>query len=158
MIAYISYGVATCSGLLEIIGLLCKRALRKRRYSAKETYNFQEPTSRSHSISFQRSYMSNVFCGTYIVYTYDNTSYTYDNTSLRISYIHMIISYVYTIYVPIYVPIYVDLKRGVYIERERDLRCTYCVCMCVYIYCVCVCMYIYCVCVCMYLYCVCVCT
>ena len=59
MIAYISYGVATCSGLLEIIGLLCKRALRKRRYSAKETYNFQEPTSRSHSISFQRSYMSN---------------------------------------------------------------------------------------------------
>jgi len=31
------YGVATISGLLKIIGLFCKRALQKRRYSAKET-------------------------------------------------------------------------------------------------------------------------
>jgi len=44
------YGVATCSRLLKIIGLLCKRALWKRRYSAKETYNFKEPTNRSHPI------------------------------------------------------------------------------------------------------------
>ena len=42
------YGVATTSRLLEIIGLFCKRALSKRLYSAKETYNFQEPTNRSH--------------------------------------------------------------------------------------------------------------
>jgi len=34
------YGVATISRLLKIIGLFCKRALLKRRYSAKETYNF----------------------------------------------------------------------------------------------------------------------
>ena len=33
-----------------MIGLLCKRALQKRRYSAKETYNFKEPTNRSHPI------------------------------------------------------------------------------------------------------------
>jgi len=42
------YGVATISRLLEIIGLFCKRALKKRLYSAKETYNFKEPTNRSH--------------------------------------------------------------------------------------------------------------
>jgi len=43
-------GVATISRLLKIIGLFCKRALQKRRYSAKETYNFKEPTNRSHPI------------------------------------------------------------------------------------------------------------
>jgi len=44
------YGVASTSRLLKIIGLFCKRALWKRRYSAKETYNFKEPTTRSHPI------------------------------------------------------------------------------------------------------------
>jgi len=44
------YGVATISRLLKIIGLFCKRALEKRRYSAKETYHFKEPTTRSHPI------------------------------------------------------------------------------------------------------------
>ena len=29
----------TISRLLQMIGLFCKRALQKRRYSAKETYN-----------------------------------------------------------------------------------------------------------------------
>ena len=41
------YGVATISRLLKIIGLFCKRALQKRLYSAKETYDFKEPTNRS---------------------------------------------------------------------------------------------------------------
>jgi len=36
------------SSLLKIIGLFCKRALWTRPYSAKETYNFKEPTNRSH--------------------------------------------------------------------------------------------------------------
>jgi len=44
------YGVASISRLLKIIGLFCKKALQKRRYSAKETYNFKEPTTRSHPI------------------------------------------------------------------------------------------------------------
>jgi len=35
------YGVATISRLLKIIGLFCTRALYKRLYSAKETYNFE---------------------------------------------------------------------------------------------------------------------
>jgi len=38
-------GVALISRLLKIVGLFCKRALQKRLYSAKETYNFKEPTS-----------------------------------------------------------------------------------------------------------------
>jgi len=32
------------------VGLFCKIALWKRRYSAKETYSFKEPTNRSHPI------------------------------------------------------------------------------------------------------------
>ena len=43
-----SYGVAATSRLLKIICLFCKRDLSKRQYSAKETYNFKEPTNRSH--------------------------------------------------------------------------------------------------------------
>jgi len=45
-----TYGVASISRLLKIIGLFCTRALQKRLYSAKETYNFEEPTNRSHPI------------------------------------------------------------------------------------------------------------
>ena len=50
LIAQYPYGVATISRLLTIIGLFCKRALWKRLYSAKETYNLKEPTNRSHPI------------------------------------------------------------------------------------------------------------
>jgi len=46
-----SYGVATIGRLHKIISLFCKRALQKRMYSAEETYNFKEPTDRSHPIS-----------------------------------------------------------------------------------------------------------
>ena len=47
-----SYGVATVSRLLKIVGLFCKRALQKRRYFAKETDDFdlKEPTNRRHPI------------------------------------------------------------------------------------------------------------
>jgi len=49
------YGVASSSRLLKIIGLFCKRVLYKRRYSAKETCNFKEPTHRSHPISLKKT-------------------------------------------------------------------------------------------------------
>ena len=49
-----SYGVATMTTLLKIIGLFCKRALYKRLYSAKETYHFEEPANRSHPIRSSR--------------------------------------------------------------------------------------------------------
>jgi len=44
------YGVATISRLLKSIGLFCKRALQKKPIFSKETYNFKEPTNRSHPI------------------------------------------------------------------------------------------------------------
>ena len=44
------YGVATMSRLLKIIGLFCNRALLKRWYSAKETYDFMEATTCSKPI------------------------------------------------------------------------------------------------------------
>jgi len=43
-------GVATMSRRLRSKGLFCKRATCKRLYFAKETYNFQDPTNRSHPI------------------------------------------------------------------------------------------------------------
>jgi len=46
-------GVATISTLLQILGLLCKRDLWKRRYSAKETCHCKEPTNRSHPIVYR---------------------------------------------------------------------------------------------------------
>jgi len=54
LIHSISYGVASIRRLLKIIGLVWKRALQKRRYYAKETYNFKEPTNRSHPIRQSR--------------------------------------------------------------------------------------------------------
>jgi len=43
--------VATVSRIDKITGLFCKRDLWKRRYSAKETYHFIDPTDCSHPIS-----------------------------------------------------------------------------------------------------------
>jgi len=47
---HLCYWMATISRLLKIIVLFCTRALYKRRYSAKETCNFKEPTNRYHPI------------------------------------------------------------------------------------------------------------
>ena len=48
------YGVASVSRIDKITGLFCKRALYKRRYSAKETYIFFDPTDRNHPIWYNR--------------------------------------------------------------------------------------------------------
>jgi len=68
------YGVATMSRLLKIIGLFCKRALQKRLYSAKETYNFKEPTNHSHPI---RESERNIY-----IYIYFNCSSELSETSV----------------------------------------------------------------------------
>ena len=52
------YEVAALRRLLNIIGLFYKTALWKRVYSAKETYNFKEPTNRSHPISASKWHTS----------------------------------------------------------------------------------------------------
>jgi len=44
------YGGALVSRIDKIIGLFWKRALQKSHYSAKETYNFIDPTNRSRPI------------------------------------------------------------------------------------------------------------
>jgi len=44
------YGMALVSRIDKIKGLFRKKALQKRRYSAKETYDFIDPTNRSHPI------------------------------------------------------------------------------------------------------------
>jgi len=46
------YGVASIRGLLKIIGLFCRRALYKRRYFAKETYNLKLTSIRFHPIRY----------------------------------------------------------------------------------------------------------
>ena len=48
---HLPYGVALVSRIDEITGLFCKRALYKQRYSAKETYNFIDPTDCSHPLA-----------------------------------------------------------------------------------------------------------
>ena len=57
------YGVASISRLLKIIGLFCKRALWKRRYSTKETYDFKEPTNGSHPIANDILMCRDCMCG-----------------------------------------------------------------------------------------------
>ena len=52
LLTYMSYGVALVSRINKIIGLFCKRALEKRRYSAKETYNLIESKRHSHSLVY----------------------------------------------------------------------------------------------------------
>jgi len=44
------HGVATISRLLEIIDLFYKKVHLKRLYSAKESYDFKDPTNCSHPI------------------------------------------------------------------------------------------------------------
>jgi len=47
------YGVALASRIDKMIVLFCKRALSKRQHSAKETYDFIDPTNRSHPICIE---------------------------------------------------------------------------------------------------------
>ena len=42
--------MALVSRIDTMTGLFCKRTLKKRLYSVTETYNFKEPTNRSHPI------------------------------------------------------------------------------------------------------------
>ena len=65
------YGVATTSRLLKTVGLFCRISSLLQGSFAKETYNFKEPTNRSHPIciiSVECMY-SNV-CTEFYVYNY----------------------------------------------------------------------------------------
>ena len=88
MHVYAYYGVASVSRIDQIICLFCKRALQKRQYSAKETYNSIDPTNRIHPIETTRhttlhyTYISVLVS---VLYTY---SHVYISTYL---YVHMYI-------------------------------------------------------------------
>ena len=81
------YGVATISRLLKIIGLFCKRALEQRRHSAKETYNFKEPTNHIRH-TCMREYILKERCDTHIqrhtTHTYRDTWHTWMRKHLRV--------------------------------------------------------------------------
>jgi len=54
------YGVASISRLLKIIGVFCNRSILLQGSFAKETYNFKEPTHRSHPTVKTRVYKDQV--------------------------------------------------------------------------------------------------
>ena len=67
------YGVATCSRLLKIIGLFCRLSSLLQGSFTKETYNFKEPTNRSHPIlevEFVQSSQYTLKCIHICIYTY----------------------------------------------------------------------------------------
>ena len=75
------YGVAMMSRLLKISGFFCKRALSKRRYSAKETYNLKEPTNRNHPIAPKVSCAKEKVCKTYKKKLQKRESYKHSKVS-----------------------------------------------------------------------------
>jgi len=89
------YGVASISRLLKMIGIFCKRALWKTLYSAKETYNFKEPTDRSHPI---------------YIYVYRTYSYVYMYTLLRNVFARKMYIFIMYMYVYVYVYIYIHMN------------------------------------------------
>jgi len=74
------YGVATISRFLTITGLFCKRAIQKRRYSAKETYGFKEPTDCSHPIFWFRLHV--LLHSTYSLMHLEGHSISFSNLNL----------------------------------------------------------------------------
>jgi len=61
-----------------MIGLFCKRALRKRRHSTKENYNFKEPTNHSHPIPNQIIERDRKRGGCFCRYVYTRITYIYN--------------------------------------------------------------------------------
>ena len=70
-LAIVHYGVPSVSRINSITGLFCKRALKKRLYSAEETYSFIAHTNRSHPISALA--LANAPCGVATVSRLDKT-------------------------------------------------------------------------------------
>ena len=94
-----TYGVATVSRIDSIIGLFCRILSLLQGSFAKGTYNFIDPTSRSHPIiHIFMSYVHNIYMYTYKNIVYKCLScihvfinvchiYTYTNTLIR-TYMH----------------------------------------------------------------------
>jgi len=57
-----TYGVALLSRIDKIRGLFCKKALQKRQYSAKKTYNFIDATDHRHPITWTTGHITSTTC------------------------------------------------------------------------------------------------
>ena len=62
-----TYGVATISRLLKIIGLFCRISSLLQGSFAKETYNLKEPTNHSHPITIQDTHDLCDICVTHVI-------------------------------------------------------------------------------------------
>jgi len=117
--SYLCYAVAATSRLLKIISLFCKRDLYKRRYSAKETNNFEEPTNRSHPICI---YIYTYIC-IYIMYICSDTHLQHLCMCIHVVYMcSSIHSHLYVdvnkLHMYVYICIYMYRKKSE-VEREK---------------------------------------
>jgi len=100
------YGVAMISRLLKIIGLFRRISSLLQGSFAKETYNFKEPTNRSHSISGKFT------ChGPYLV----NKKHMVDLYIYMYTYIYIYIHLYIYIYIYIYINIHIYIYLYIYI-------------------------------------------
>ena len=113
-----TYGVATISRLLQIIGLFCQRNLQKRRYFTKEIYNLINPADCSHPICVCAHTCTLRVC-VYLL----TCGHVYEDTCVRA---------------------HPCTRTGMY---SCIYVCVYVLCVCVYVcvcvYCVCVCVFVY---------------
>jgi len=112
------YGVAMISKLLKLIGLFCKRALWKRLYSTKETYNLIDPTNWSHPISLIHIHTFSCMC-----------LYTCLYTCMCLQYISQtcVYMYIYTrVYscVCLYIYIYIHVSVYICMHTPHPRSCT----------------------------------
>ena len=78
-----AYGVATISRLLKIIRLFCRIPSLLQGSFAKETYNFKEPTNRSHPIAHSYVRHDSFVCETWLMHMWDmNHSYVRHDSSI----------------------------------------------------------------------------
>jgi len=115
--------VATISRLLEIIGLFCKRALQKRRYSAKETYNLKGPTNHSHRIAYAALRDTLIeepmmyLCGNLVSIQWLVRGAVCDHHSIifRYKYVYTQINMYIYIYIHIFICMYIYVSVGMYV-------------------------------------------
>ena len=112
-----TYGVATMSRLLQIIGLFCKRALQNRLYFAKETYNFKKPTNRSHPICVNPSWnMLHTYKYVRVhMCKYVHVTYVHMRKYVHVTYVHMC-KYVHVTNVPMCKYVHVTYVHVTYLS------------------------------------------
>ena len=115
----------TISRLLKIIGLFCRISSLLQGSFATETYNFKEPTNRSHPI---RTYV--YICIVFKGYV--------DASGLNVCQVVCIYIYLYVISMHLYMHIYKGHASGLYVYKVLCINMYICMYVCavqIYIYC-----------------------